>query len=196
MKARMVTAGLTLIELLIQLALFGLSLSLAVPSYGEWVASRQLANHAEYLTETLNRARSEAVKSSARESLQEAGGRRCTDAGGWESGWSTFVDANRSGEIEGDESVLQVEGPPGNGITVRGNRPVEDYVSYTPFGFARALNRALQMGTFVVCKPRQNAIHVVLAQQRSCAHRPDPAALSVTRHRVICRPQLTPVEFA
>jgi hypothetical protein len=36
-------------------------------------------------------------------------------------------------------------------------------VSYTSFGFARTLNGALQMGTFVVCKPGQNAIKVVLA---------------------------------
>jgi len=158
------TAGLTLIELLIALALFGLILGLAAPSYGEWIASRQLANHAEYLAETLNRARSEAVKQSTRVNLcKSRDGRQCTDAGGWESGWIMFGDANRSGDVDGDESVLQIEGPPGNGITVRGNRPVEDYVSYTPFGFARSLNGALQMGTFVVCKPRQNAIHVVLA---------------------------------
>ena len=157
-------AGLTLIELVIALALFGLILGLAVPSYGEWIAGRQLANHAEYLTATLNRARSEAVKQSTRVNLCKSGdGRQCTDAGGWESGWIMFADANRSGAVDAGESVLQVEGPPGNGITVRGNRPVEDYVSYTPFGFARSLNGALQMGTFVVCKPRQNAIHVVLA---------------------------------
>jgi hypothetical protein len=36
-------------------------------------------------------------------------------------------------------------------------------VSYTGFGYARLLSGALQMGTFVVCKPGQKAIHVVLA---------------------------------
>jgi len=46
---------------------------------------------------------------------------------------------------------------------VSANRPLDDYVSYTSFGFARQLSGALQMGTFVVCKPGLNAIHVVLA---------------------------------
>ena len=156
--------GFSLVELMIALAIFALTVRFGVPAYGEWIASRQLANHAEYLVETLNRARSEAVKSSTRVNLWKTRDRRqCADAGGWESGWIMFIDADGSGEIEVGEPVLQVEGPPGNGITVRGNRPLEDYVSFTPFGFARALNGALQMGTFVVCKAGQDAIHVVFA---------------------------------
>ena len=55
-------SGLSLIELLTGLAIFGLLIGLGVPSYRDWIASRQLANHAEYLAETLNLTRSEAVK--------------------------------------------------------------------------------------------------------------------------------------
>ena len=50
-----------------------------------------------------------------------------------------------------------------SGITIRGNRPVDDYVSYTSLGSARLLNGALQMGTFTVCKSGRRAIDVVLA---------------------------------
>ena len=156
--------GFTLIELLLGICLVGLIVTFAVPTYGHWIASRQLANHAAFLVENLNLARSEAVKRGLRVNLCKTIDRRqCADAGGWESGWIMFVDANKSGEIEAAEDVLHVEGPAGNGITVSANRPLSDYVSYTSFGFARQLNGALQMGTFVVCKPGQNAIHVVLA---------------------------------
>ena len=41
------------------------------------------------------------------------------------------------------------------------------------------LNRALQMGTFVVCTSGQKAVHVVL-QQRPGAHRSHDAALPLT----------------
>ncbi len=157
-------SGFTLIELLIGVCLLCLIFALAGPTYGRWLASRQLANHAEFLTETLNLARSEAVKRGVRVNLCKTIDRQqCSDTGGWESGWIMFVDANRSGAIDAVEDIIHVEGPPGNDITVRANQPLADYVSYTSFGYARQLSGALQMGTFVVCKPGQNAIHVILA---------------------------------
>jgi type IV fimbrial biogenesis protein FimT len=157
-------AGFSLIELMIALAIFGLLLGLGVPSYRDWIASRQLANHAEYLAETLNQARSEAVKRSQRVNLcKSVDGKQCADTGTWSAGWIMFADDNVDGGIENAGSFIRHDGPPGNGITVTANRPLDNYVSYTSFGYARLLNGALQMGTFVVCKPGQNAIDVVLA---------------------------------
>ena len=157
-------SGLSLIELLTGLAIFGLLIGLGVPSYRDWIASRQLANHAEYLAETLNLTRSEAVRRGMRVNLCKSRDRKhCDDTATWEAGWIMFADENRDGQVESDESVIRVEGPARDQITVRGNRPVADYVSYTNFGYARTLNGALQMGTFVVCKPGQKAINVVLA---------------------------------
>jgi type IV fimbrial biogenesis protein FimT len=157
-------AGFSMIELMIALAIFGLLLGFGVPSYGHWIASRQVANHAEYLTETLNVARSEAVKRGMRVNLCKSRDRRqCDDAATWDAGWIMFADENRDGSIESTESVIRSEGPARDQITISANQPLADYVSYTSFGFARMLNGALQMGTFVVCKPGQDAIHVVLA---------------------------------
>jgi type IV fimbrial biogenesis protein FimT len=156
--------GFSLIELLIALAILGLLVGLGVPSYYDWIASRELANHAEYLAETLNQARSEAVKHSARVNLcKSADGKQCANTGTWSAGWIMFADDNSDGRIENAESLIRRDGPPGNGITVTANKPLDSYVSYTGFGYARLLNGALQMGTFVVCKPGQKAIHVVLA---------------------------------
>ena len=66
-------------------------------------------------------------------------------------------------DIDSDEQVLRREGAAPDGITVQANHPVADYVSYTSLGHARLLSGALQMGTFVVCKPGQDALKVVLA---------------------------------
>ncbi|HEY3584174.1 MAG TPA: type IV fimbrial biogenesis protein FimT, partial [Casimicrobiaceae bacterium] len=49
------------------------------------------------------------------------------------------------------------------GITIRGNRPLADYVSYTAAGHARRFDGALQMGTFTVCAPGQRMRKVILA---------------------------------
>jgi len=156
--------GFTLLELLIALAIFALLLRLGVPSFADWIASRKLANHAEYLAQTLNLARSEAVKRGMRVNLCKSRDRKqCDDSVTWDAGWIMFADQNRDGRMEASEQLIRVEGPPRDQITISANRPVEDYVSYTSFGFARMLNGALQMGTFVVCKPGQKAIKVVLA---------------------------------
>jgi type IV fimbrial biogenesis protein FimT len=158
------SAGLTLIELLMALAIFAVILGLGVPSYRDWIESRQLANHADYLAETLTQARSEAVKRQSRVNVcKSSDGKQCAAAGTWSAGWIMYEDDNRDGSIEAVENVIRREPAPGHGITVTANRPLDSYVSYTNFGYARMLSGALQMGTFVVCKPGQKAIDVVLA---------------------------------
>jgi type IV fimbrial biogenesis protein FimT len=151
--------------LLIAAAIIGLLLLAAGPSYRNWIAAQQVANHAHFLAGMLNQARSEAIKTGYRINLcKSRDQRRCSDDdSGWELGWILYIDENQDGDINDGEVVIRSEGPPGNGITVRGNHPVADYVSYTSLGHARMLSGALQMGTLVVCKPGQSALQVVLA---------------------------------
>jgi type IV fimbrial biogenesis protein FimT len=156
--------GFTLIEMMIALIIFALLLSFAFPAYRDWIAAQQLANHAHFIADTLDLARSEAIKHGYRVNVCKShDGRQCAEDGGWERGWLLFVDENRSGQVDDDEIVLHREGPARDDITMQGNRPVEDYVSYTSLGHARLLSGALQMGTFTLCKPGQNALKVVLA---------------------------------
>jgi type IV fimbrial biogenesis protein FimT len=166
-RARNARRGYSLVELMITVAIGGALLAVGVPGYRYWIASYHQLSHAQYLAEMLNLARSEAIKRGDRVNLCKTQDRlQCADDGGWENGWILFVDANRSGAIDrsdSEEPVLRVDGPAPDGITVRGNRPVEDYVSYTGWGHARMLNGALQMGTFVVCRQGMDEIHVILA---------------------------------
>ena len=156
--------GFTLIELIIAMMMVAVSLAIVLPAYRDWIAAQQLANHARFIVDTLHVARSEAIKQGYRVNVCKTRDKRvCTDQGGWEQGWLMFVDEDRSGHVEDDTIVLHREGPARDDITVRGNRPVEDYVSYTALGHARLLNGALQMGTFILCKSGQNALNVVLA---------------------------------
>lgn len=158
-------SGVTLVELIIALAVMGILFAMIPPAYANWIASQQLANHARHLAETMEIARTEAIKHGYRVNLcRSVDGRQCAaTAGGWESGWLMFIDDNHNGDLEPDELVLRVEGHAENAITVQGNRPVKDYISYTSLGHARLINGALQMGTLVVCKPGQDALNVVMA---------------------------------
>jgi type IV fimbrial biogenesis protein FimT len=163
-NANSMQRGFSLIELIMALVIFGVLLAIAPAAYHDWIASQQLANHARFLADTLHIARSEAIKHGYRVNVcKSLDQRQCTTRGSWESGWIMYVDENHDGDIDSDEQVLRREGPVADGITVAANHPVANYVSYTSLGHARLLSGALQMGTFVVCKPGQDALKVVLA---------------------------------
>lgn len=156
--------GWTLIELMIALALAGLLLTLGVPAWGDWIGAAQLAGQAQLLASDLALARSEAIKRGRRVTLcRSTDGQRCADTGGWESGWLTYVDADGSGRPASGDAVLYRTPSATTGVTVRGNRPIEAYVSFLASGHARLLSGGLQMGTFTVCRPGLDAHKVVLA---------------------------------
>src|SRR5881397_1355893 len=103
--------GWTLIELMIAVALAGVVLALAAPGYRDWIATYELANHAQQLASSMTLARSEAIKRGTRVTLcRAADGRHCAGgAAGWEAGWLVYVDANRDGHNDDDELVLRAE---------------------------------------------------------------------------------------
>jgi type IV fimbrial biogenesis protein FimT len=150
---------MTLLELLIAVAIAGALLMLGVPGFGSFIGEQQLQDRADSLIHSLDRARSEAVKRGARVNVcPEATGTCPGLAAPWEGGWSTFVTASDGVAIE-----IAREPRAADGITIRGNRPVADYVSYTTLGHARRLDGALQMGTFTLCRHGHKARKVVLS---------------------------------
>lgn len=152
-------AGMTLLELLVAMAIAGALLALGVPSFGGFLAEQQLQDRADSLVHALDRARSEAIKRGARVHVCPDTGQDCPGAAAaWESGWNTVVTTG-----EGTSVAIAREPRAPDGITIRGNRPVADYVSYTPLGNARRTDGALQMGTFTLCRHGHKVRKVILA---------------------------------
>ena len=150
--------GFTLLESMIALAIAGILFATAVPGLGAWLAEQTVQDRADALRNALDRARSEAIRRGTRVDVCP-GALRCS--GGalpWEGGWTILPDDER-----GSGTAIAREREASAGITIRGNRPVADYVSYTSAGHARRFDGALQMGTFTVCRPGQRARKVVLA---------------------------------
>jgi type IV fimbrial biogenesis protein FimT len=164
MRDRPSCRGVTLLELMVALAIAGALLMLTPRLYRAWIADVELRSRVEALVNAMAFARSEALKRNVRVNLcHSADGVQCAPSGGWEAGWLVYADDNRNGELDDGEQVIRVEGAAQPGITVRGNRPVVDYVSYNEYGHTRMASGALQMGTFTVCRSGQKAVDVVLA---------------------------------
>jgi type IV fimbrial biogenesis protein FimT len=156
--------GATLIELAILLAIAAVLALLALPNYREWIADSRLRTQSEALAWTLNRARSEAMRTGHRVTVCKSPDQRsCATEGGWDQGWLIFIDEDRDGMRDADEVTLHVEGPAQHAVTLAANHPLANYVSYTSVGHPRLVNGGLQMGTIVACLSGRNAIKVVLA---------------------------------
>lgn len=151
-------AGWTLVELLVVLTLLGVMLGAAVPALSTALESRRMAavGHALYLS--LQLSRSEAIKRGGRVVLCKSGSTdACSRAGGWEQGWIVFHDINNNAQVDPGESVLQREQAVAAPLRIRGNAPVESYVSYTPLGHTSTTGGGLQPGTLTVCQPAAGA---------------------------------------
>jgi type IV fimbrial biogenesis protein FimT len=148
----------TLLELMIALALAGIVGALAVPAFGTWLAAQQVQGRAEALLYALDLARSEAIRRGDRVDVCPGDGACTAGALPWEGGWAVVADARRD-----TSSAIARERTAPPGVTIRGNRPVADYVSYTGAGRARRFDGALQMGTFTVCRTGPRARQVLHA---------------------------------
>ena len=165
--------GLTLLELLVALAIAGIVLSWGPAAGVAWMAERDLRDRADALLHALDRARSEAVKRGVRVDVCPAAGGECPGLpAAWEGGW-TIVARTRSQAATLPAMVIAREPAARRGITIRGNRPVADYVSYTSLGYARRIDGALQMGTFATVPSGYKAAEGHSRQQRTRTRRTD-----------------------
>ena len=156
--------GYSLIEVVVTLALVAGLAGLAVPSWRDYLEGYRQLVDAQHLAGSLTHARSEAIKRGYRvNACVSADGTSCMDAPDWDAGWILFEDTNRNGTRDPGEPLIRREGPAYRGVSIVGNQPVEHFVSYTSLGHARRPGGALQMGTFVVCKPGRDALRVILA---------------------------------
>jgi type IV fimbrial biogenesis protein FimT len=170
--------GFTLVELAIALAIAALLTVIALPGFGNWIAEGEQMNEARHLAAVMAVARSEAIKRGDRVNLCKSGNRLRCDAGAtWSDGFIVFVDSDHDGQVAAAEPILRIAEAAPRGITVSGNRPVADYISFTELGTARLLSGALQMGTISVCRSGRRAVDVILVQT---------GRVRIARSAVIC----------
>ena len=150
-------AGFTLIELMIIIAIAGILVSVAIPSFNSIISSNRLTTYANELVTALNLARSEAVKRGVQVTISNG-----TASSDWGSGWTIFTDINGNGVLDGADLLLRTYPALTAGYTLMTGANYTCWVAYDGMGLSRgsgvACNGGLPNDTFRLCYGTDNTL--------------------------------------
>lgn len=147
------SAGFSLIELVVTIAVAAVLLAIAVPAFSDLMARNELAATSNAARGALMAARQTAVMRGQPVSLC-AGTPTAGCTGDWSAGqWLLFRDTDHSGDLGVDERVLQHGQVPGAGqtVSVSGNGPLRTALVYMPLGHAERVSGAFGAGRLRLC---------------------------------------------
>ncbi|WP_064007862.1 GspH/FimT family pseudopilin [Methylomonas methanica] len=144
--------GFTLVELMVTIAIAGILVGIAIPSFTSIISSNRLTTSANELVTALNLARSEAVKRGRSVTVRKVDDKSSTHlnltawaSANWEQGWDVFTDANENGEFDtGNDELLKTYAALSASYTLRGNN-FSNFIRFTPSGQSNT------NGSFVIC---------------------------------------------
>lgn len=157
------TAGLTIIEVLVVVAIISIMAVVGIPALQSFVHSTRISTTANQFVGTLSFARSEAIKRGQRVTVcKSADGKNCTTSGDWDQGWIVFLDPDNQAEVDDpDVDILRQHGALAQGMTMTGNTPVNNYVSYVASGATQQVGGALQAGSLTLCQEGRGVKFVI-----------------------------------
>ena len=134
------SAGFTLIEMMVTIALIAIFAALAVPAYNNFIAGNRAATEMNTFVSDLQYARVVAMENGTSATMcVSTDGETCKDSGDWNEGWIVFLDRNGDGTVDAGENLLRVQAALPGGDSLTGNSNVEDTITFNRFGVPAGL---------------------------------------------------------
>ncbi|VAW73882.1 Type IV fimbrial biogenesis protein FimT [hydrothermal vent metagenome] len=112
--------GFTLVELMIALAVFAITVTFAIPNLREFIQNNRLISQTNDMSSSLHLARSEAVKRKQTVTICGSNNSSTCNTPAWEQGWIVFVDVDGDGVVDGGtDEILRVSGALSGANTLR-----------------------------------------------------------------------------
>jgi type IV fimbrial biogenesis protein FimT len=154
------SAGFTLYELMLVVAIAAVIFGLAIPNMRQFVWNNRMTGTANDLLGAVYRARSESVKRHTQTVLcftsnSEAAVPACDGDGS--QGWVAFADTDNDGQADAGEEVVLRHGAIPDTITLI-SKPDDNagYLAFNTAGFARDIALGTDLGGVVLCDKRGN----------------------------------------
>ena len=132
-------SGFTLSELMIGLAVTGITLGVGVPSFSGFVASQTQTRVANELVVAMTLARSEAIKQNRFVTVCKSdNGLQCNTAARWEDGWIVFSNGNQTNAatVDANETVIKYFEAAGSDRTIEPGDAGLAFIAFRPSGTA------------------------------------------------------------
>ncbi|MCW8904562.1 GspH/FimT family pseudopilin [Sedimenticola sp.] len=135
--------GLTLLELLITLAIGGITLSLAIPAMGALTGNNARSSSINTMISHIQLGRSEAITRARRTILcPSLDGQTCNDSIIWDQGYILVEDSNNNKTVDSDDTLLRVFQGLSDRITVHSTL-LRKRILFNPLGMSPGYNLTL-----------------------------------------------------
>ncbi|WP_439859696.1 GspH/FimT family pseudopilin [Pseudomonas sp. MBLB4136] len=146
----------SLMELLVSIALTAILLSIAAPSFSAYLQQSRQTAHINQMLAALNYARNRAISGAMPVSLC-AGTSSCNGSRRWQEQLLIFIDVNLNGQLDGSDTLLQMEPLVTNYTWDWSNFRNQKHLSFKVDGTTHALN-----GTLTLCENTRPAARIVI----------------------------------
>ncbi len=128
--------GFTLLELLIALAILGITMAFATPSFITVISNNRISSGASDFVSALQLAKAESAARITPVTLckKNIAGNGCVNAGDWQQGWIVFSDINGDGAVNGADTIVLDHEALDTQITFGGTAGVTNFITYRPSG--------------------------------------------------------------